>query len=53
LRLVRHCTTLKNRIHATLVTFAHPCPVSDLFELAGRALSTAWRSPTHSAGTST
>jgi transposase len=36
LHLVRHRTTLKNRIHATLVTFGHPCPVSDLFGLAGR-----------------
>jgi transposase len=34
LHLVRHRTTLKNRIHATLVTFGHPCPVSDLFGLA-------------------
>ena len=25
LHLVRHRTTLKNRIHATLVTFGHPC----------------------------
>src|SRR4051812_20549655 len=38
LHLVRHRTTLKNRIHATLVTFGHPCPVSDLFGLAGRDL---------------
>ena len=38
LHLVRHRTTLKNRIHATLVTFGHPCPVSDLFGLAGREL---------------
>jgi transposase len=36
--LVRHRTTLKNRIHATLVTFGHPCAVSDLFGLAGREL---------------
>ena len=35
---MRHRTTLKNRIHATLVTFGHPCPVSDLFGLAGREL---------------
>jgi hypothetical protein len=34
--LVRHRTTLKNRIHATLITFGHPCPVSDLFGLTGR-----------------
>jgi transposase len=38
LHLVRHRTTLKNRIHATLITFGHPCPVSDLFGLAGREL---------------
>ena len=38
LDLVRHGTTLKNRIHATLVTFGHPCPVCDLFGLAGREL---------------
>jgi transposase len=36
--LVQHRTALKNRIHATLVTFGHPCPVSDLFGLAGREL---------------
>jgi len=38
LHLVRHRTTLKNRIHATLIAFGHPCPVSDLFGLAGREL---------------
>jgi transposase len=38
LHLVRHRTTLKNRIHATLIAFGHPCPVSDLFGLAGRDL---------------
>jgi transposase len=38
LHLVRHRTTLKNRIHATLVTFGHPCPVTDLFGHAGREL---------------
>jgi transposase len=49
LHLVRHRTTLKNRIHATLMTFGHPCPVSDLFGLAGRelldrmAISDPWR----------
>src|SRR3954467_8259153 len=36
--LVRDRATLKNRIHATLITFGHPCPVSDLFGLAGREL---------------
>jgi Transposase len=38
LHLVRHRTALKNCIHATLITFGHPCPVSDLFGLAGREL---------------
>jgi transposase len=36
LHLVRHRTALKNRIHATLIAFGHPCPVSDLFGVAGR-----------------
>src|SRR6266540_2158042 len=31
LHLVRHRSALKNRIHATLIAFGHPCPVSDLF----------------------
>src|ERR671933_2189514 len=38
LHLVRHRTALKNRIHATLLAFGHPCPVSDLFGVAGRRL---------------
>jgi hypothetical protein len=29
---------LKNRIHATLLAFGHPCPVSDLFGVGGREL---------------
>ena len=36
LHLVKHRTALKNRIHSTLLTFGHPCPVSDLFGVAGR-----------------
>src|SRR3954453_17611309 len=36
LHLVRHRTALKNRIHATLMAFGHPSPVSDLFGVAGR-----------------
>jgi transposase len=36
--LVRHRSTLKNRIHAALIAFGHPCPVSDLFGHAGRDL---------------
>jgi transposase len=38
LHLVRHRTALKNRIHATLIAFGHPVPVSDLFGVAGRDL---------------
>jgi transposase len=38
LHLVRHRTALKNRIHATLITFGHPVPVADLFGTTGRAL---------------
>jgi transposase len=38
LHLVRHRTALKNRIHASLITFGKPCPVSDLFGHAGREL---------------
>jgi len=38
LHLHRHRTALKNRIHATLLAFGKPCPVSDLFGAGGRAL---------------
>ena len=38
LHLVRHRTALKNRIHATLMTFGHPVAVADLFGVAGREL---------------
>jgi transposase len=38
LHLVRHRTALKNRIHAALIAFGHPCPVTDLFGTAGLAL---------------
>jgi transposase len=38
LHLVHHRTALKNRIHATLIAFGHPVPVSDLFGVAGREL---------------
>jgi transposase len=36
--LVRWRTALKRRIHATLMTFGHPVPVSDLFGVRGRQL---------------
>ncbi len=38
LHLVHHRTALKNRIHATLMTFGHPVSVTDLFGVAGREL---------------
>ncbi len=38
LHLIRHRTALKNRIHATLMTFGHPVAVSDLFGVGGRQL---------------
>ena len=47
LHLVRHRTALKNRIHATLLTFGHPCPcpVSDLFGTGGASYWPGWRCP--------
>src|SRR3954452_18669060 len=45
LHLVRHRTALKNRIHATLLAFGHPCPVSDLFGVGGRELLTRLELP--------
>jgi transposase len=38
LHLVKHRSTLKNRIHSTLIAFGHQVPMSDLFGLAGRKL---------------
>src|SRR5216684_3774302 len=38
LHLVHHRTALKNRIHSTLMTFGHACPVADLFGVSGRRL---------------
>jgi transposase len=38
LHLVRHRVMLKNRIHASLMSFGQPCPVSRLFGLAGREM---------------
>jgi transposase len=40
LHLVKHRTALKNRVHSTLIAFGRPCPVSDLFGIAGRDLLT-------------
>jgi transposase len=38
-------TALKNRIHATLIAFGHPVPVSDLFGARGRELLAALTIP--------
>jgi transposase len=38
LHLVRHRSALKQRVHAVLLAHGKPCPVSDLFGVAGRAL---------------
>ena len=38
MHLVKHKSSLKNRIHSTMITFGHPCPVTDLFGVAGRQL---------------
>src|SRR3954462_4806900 len=38
LHLVKHRSMLKHRIHSTLINFGEPCPVTDLFGLAGRQL---------------
>ena len=38
LHLVRHRTALKQRVHAVLLAHGKPCPVSDLFGVAGRDL---------------
>jgi transposase IS116/IS110/IS902 family protein len=38
LHLVRHRTSLKQRVHAVLLAHAKPCPISDLFGGAGRNL---------------
>jgi transposase len=38
LHLVRHRVMLKNRIHASLLAFGKPCPLSDLFGQPGHEL---------------
>src|SRR5689334_21489599 len=38
LYLVRHRSSLKQRVHAVLLTHGSPCPVSDLFGVRGRQL---------------
>ena len=38
MHLVKHRTTLKNRVHSTLIAHGHQAPVSDLFGAQGRRL---------------
>src|SRR5205823_6243262 len=38
LQLVRHRSSLKQRVHAVLLTHGKPCPLSDLFGVRGRQL---------------
>jgi transposase len=38
LHLVRHRSSLKQRVHAVLLAHGKPCPLSDLFGVSGRAL---------------
>ena len=38
LHVVKHRSTLKNRVHSTLMTFGHQVPIADLFGLGGRKL---------------
>src|SRR5262249_18031510 len=41
LHLVRHRSSLKQRVHAVLLAHGKPCPVSDLFGVSGRQLLAA------------
>lgn len=45
LHLVKQRARFKHRIHATLLAFGVPCPVSDLFGRGGRALLTTLAVP--------
>jgi transposase len=45
LHLVRHRSSLKQRVHAVLLTHGKPCPVSDLFGVCGRQLLSSLELP--------
>jgi transposase len=51
LHLVRHRSSLKQRVHATLLAHGTPCPVSDLFGVRGRKLLARLELPEPWAGT--
>ena len=44
LHLVRHRSSLKQRVHASVLAHGKPCPVSDLFGLRGQGLARPTRS---------
>ena len=45
LHLVKHKSSLKCRIHSTMITFGDPCPVTDLFGVAGPRAARPARGP--------
>ena len=47
LHMVRHRSSLKQRVHAVLLTHGKPCPVSDLFGVSGRQLLARLGLPEH------
>jgi transposase len=51
LHLVRHRSSLKQRVHATLLAHGKPCLVSDLFGVRGRKLLARMQLPEPWAGT--
>jgi transposase len=51
LHLVRHRTSLKQRVHAVLLAHGKPCPRSDLFGVSGRDLLARLQLPEPWAGT--
>ena len=53
MHLVKHRTTLKNRVHSTLIAHGHQAPVSDLFGAQGRRLLASLELPDPWAGTTT
>ena len=53
MHLVKHRTTLKNRVHSTLIAHGHQAPVSDLFGTQGRRLLASLELPDPWASTTT
>src|SRR6266508_2478136 len=45
LHLVGQCSSVKQRVHAVLLTHGKPCPVSDLFGVRGRQLLASFALP--------